>query len=820
MITLLKCLVFFVFLHCYIIGTESLNDEYSSRFSSYQIVQPQLIQRRWARNADRPDSGKNKEPESLSYLLIIENKEHVLHLKINKEFLSQNFVQHSHKADGTLVTTYSRPEAHCYYHGQVADHDDSLVALSTCSGLRGVIILGNSSFGLEPVNQSTTNEHLLYRLEHTQSEPFFCGVTNEASQTETHSPFDPSHSLTALLRKKRNLPQTRYVELVLVVDYLRYTYMNKNQTAVREEMVQLANLLDGYYEQLNIRIVLVGLEIFMDANPFSVNGAPGDVLGSFVSWRKNVLLPLIRNDDAQLIVGQSGAYSGGILGMAFVGTVCSASSAGGIVVYSKHNLAYVSTIVAHEMGHNLGMNHDNTRCNCNGSSCIMDAYATGSTLFSTCSASDFESLVLRGGGVCLLNPASSSVTVAVCGNGLLETGEQCDCGTPQECTNKCCDAATCTLTRGSTCAQGSCCKNCQILVGGTPCRGSVNTCDLPEYCNGTAPTCPSDFYLLDGLPCVINAAAAYCFEGRCQTYDYQCQQLFQQGATMAAIVCYQSANLIGDKFGNCGITQTATYIKCDLNNCMCGKLQCTGVDTNNPPPGGSVSNQILNGASCVNADFNLGPDVLDPGYVHQGSPCAPGMACIGFQCVNATSLLSVNLTCNSQSTCHGQGVCNNLGHCHCNDGWGPPYCDKAGRGGSVDSGPAQIDYSLRNGLLIFFLLVVPILVLVVLVLLYVFRRDSLEPCLKKLRTSCLKSGNTANGNVRDNVPRQATPRAPDPMSPSPQPVSAYPSSVTSSPRYPDQPRANRAPLPSQGPGVPKPIRPTRAPDENPSSVPV
>uniref|UniRef100_A0A4W5NEP1 Uncharacterized protein n=1 Tax=Hucho hucho TaxID=62062 RepID=A0A4W5NEP1_9TELE len=91
-------------------------------------------------------------------------------------------------------------QVHCYYHGDVEDHEESLVALSTCSGLRGVILLGNQSYGLEPVKQSTNNEHLLYRLEHSQSEPFVCGVTNETSHTESHSPFDPSLSMTALLR--------------------------------------------------------------------------------------------------------------------------------------------------------------------------------------------------------------------------------------------------------------------------------------------------------------------------------------------------------------------------------------------------------------------------------------------------------------------------------------------------------------------------------------------------------------------------------------------------------------------------------------------
>uniref|UniRef100_A0A674CJL1 ADAM metallopeptidase domain 9b n=1 Tax=Salmo trutta TaxID=8032 RepID=A0A674CJL1_SALTR len=790
-----KSLVALVFLICCIVGTENNKDIFNgqtSKLSSYTIVKPQLIHRRWARDADRlPESGKTEEPDERSYSLIIDDKEHFLHLKKNTEFLSKSFVQFSHDASGNLMSTYPKPDVHCYYHGDVEDHEESLVALSTCSGLRGVILLGNQSYGLEPIKQSTNNEHLLYRLEHSQSEPFVCGVTNETSHTESHSPFHPSLSMTALLR---------------------YTYKKKNETAVREEMVELANLLDGYYKKLNIRVVLVGLEIFNKANPFSVDGSAGEVLGLFVDWRKTVLLPRIRNDDAQLIVGLPGPYGGGILGMAFVGTVCSMATAGGINVYSGDNLGYVSTVVAHEMGHNLGMNHDDGRCTCNGGSCIMAATATGSTLFSDCSASDFERLVLRGGGLCLLNQPSQSniVSVAKCGNGLLEDGEDCDCGTPQECTNKCCDAATCKLTWGSACAQGSCCQNCKISVSGTPCRGSVNTCDLPEYCNGSTSYCPSDFYIMDGLLCENNAA--YCYEGRCQTYDYQCKQLFEKGASKAADVCFQTANLKGDAFGNCGLTSSGTYVKCSLANAMCGKVQCTNVDTNNPPPGGSVSNQIIDGSSCVNADFNLGTDVLDPAYVNQGSPCAKGMACLDFQCVNASALLSVNLHCDANNTCNSRGVCNNLGHCHCNDGWGPPDCARSGRGGSVDSGPAQIDYSLRDGLLIFFLLVVPILVLLVLVLLYVFRRDTLERCLKGPRSRRSRSGNTATGQTNGNVPKQPTPPTPATQAPPPQPMSTYPPSSTSGHRNGEnnnwnQPPATQPPLPQQGPGVPKPIPP-------------
>lgn len=59
--------------------------------------------------------------------------------------------------------------------------------------------------------------------------------------------------------------------------------------------------------------------------------------------------------------------------------------------------------------------------------------SSGSTKFSQCSGEDFETLIIRGGGVCLRNQPSPSdvVGTAECGNGRLDEGEQCDCGTPE-----------------------------------------------------------------------------------------------------------------------------------------------------------------------------------------------------------------------------------------------------------------------------------------------------------------------------------------------------------------------------------------------------
>lgn len=57
---------------------------------------------------------------------------------------------------------------------------------------------------------------------------------------------------------------------------------------------------------------------------------------------------------------------------------------------------------------------------------------------------------------------------------------------------------------------------------------------------------------------------------------------------------------------------------------MCGKVQCTNVNLNLIPAGPHISFQNIDGSICVNADFNLGTDVLDPAYVNSGSPCKEG----------------------------------------------------------------------------------------------------------------------------------------------------------------------------------------------------
>lgn len=56
-----------------------------------------------------------------------------------------------------------------------------------------------------------------------------------------------------------------------------------------------------YYKALNIRVALIGLEVWTNGDMISVSDNPHSTLAAFLSWRSKQLRTL-PNDNAQLIM--------------------------------------------------------------------------------------------------------------------------------------------------------------------------------------------------------------------------------------------------------------------------------------------------------------------------------------------------------------------------------------------------------------------------------------------------------------------------------------------------------------------------------------
>ncbi|XP_034563027.1 disintegrin and metalloproteinase domain-containing protein 12-like isoform X2 [Notolabrus celidotus] len=648
-------------------------------------------------------------PASLKLLIEAEGEQLLLALEKNEGLFASNYTETHYLEDGMEVTGSHNFTVNCYYHGQVEGHANSDVSLSTCRGVKGFISLEGKSYVLEPSADHSDGTHWIYSTEHLSITPGTCGHDFNISSPIEHTDRSPFTAFRT--RHKRHVQTTtKYVELIIVADNREFQKQGKDMEKVKQRLAEIANYVDKFYRALNIRVALVGLEVWSDVDKCPVTQDPFTTLHEFLDWRKVKLLPQKPHDNAQLI---SGVYfQGTTIGMAPIMSMCTAEQSGGIVMDHSDNPLGAAVTLAHELGHNFGMNHDTPErgCGCrvtvDRGGCIMTP-STGypfPTVFSSCSKKDLTASFEKGVGMCLFNMPEVKVLYGgqKCGNGYVEEGEECDCGELEECMNPCCNATTCTLKGDAVCAHGQCCQDCQLKPAGTPCRESSNSCDLPEFCTGTSPSCPSNVYLHDGHAC--HSVDGYCYNGICQTHEQQCITLWGQGAKPAPGICFERVNSAGDPYGNCGKDSKGSFAKCDAQDAKCGKIQCQGganrpvigtnavsIETNIPLQEGG---RIL----CRGTHVYLGDDMPDPGLVLTGTKCGDGMMCLNRQCQNV-SVFGVH-ECSAK--CSRRGVCNNNKNCHCEAHWAPPFCDTAGFGGSMDSGPIRLadNRNLTVGILV------------------------------------------------------------------------------------------------------------------------
>uniref|UniRef100_A0A669QR36 ADAM metallopeptidase domain 22 n=1 Tax=Phasianus colchicus TaxID=9054 RepID=A0A669QR36_PHACC len=486
-------------------------------------------------------------------------------------------------------------------------------------------------------------------------------------------------------RQVRQIPrkieeETKYIELMIVNDHLmckKHRLSVGHTNSYAKSVVNMADLI--YKEQLNTRIVLVAMETWATDNKFTISENPLVTLREFMKYRRDFIRE--KSDAVHLFSGSR--FQSSRSGVAHTGGICSLLKGGGVNEFGKPDLMAVT--LAQTLAQNIGIFSDRRKlisgeCKCEDtwSGCIMGD--TGYYLpskFSKCDIEEYHEFLNNGGGACLFNKPTKLLDPPECGNGFVEDGEECDCGTTAECASEggeCCN--TCTLTAGSQCSNGLCCRKCRFEPKGVLCREAVNDCDIAENCTGNSSQCSPNIHKMDGYSC--DNRQGICFGGRCKTRDRQCKYIWGEKVSAADRYCYEKLNIEGTEKGNCGRDKDS-WIQCNKQDVLCGYLLCSNISS--VPRLGELDGEITSSVlqfgkvyTCSGGHVKLDEET-DLGYVENGTPCGPNMVCLDHRCLPIESFnFSTCPGTTDTQICSGHGVCSNEIKCVCDRFWGGDDC--------------------------------------------------------------------------------------------------------------------------------------------------
>ena len=310
----------------------------------------------------------------------------------------------------------------------------------------------------------------------------------------------------------------------------------------------------------------------------------------------------------------------------------------------------------------------------------------------------------------------NGLVASTCGNGAIETGEQCDDGagngtTTCGCTNACAyPSAGALCNDGNACTQTDTCNGSGTCTGSNPvtctasdqchdagtCNPGTGQCSNPAKANGTtcsdgdactqSDTCQSG--TCTGSNPVTCTASDQCHDaGTCNPGTGQCSNPAKANGTTCSDgdVCTQSDTCqSGTCSGSNPVTCTASDQCHDAGTCNPGTGQCsnpakangtTCSDGNPNTSGDQCSNGVCVGAAgtCGDGAVDEGTEICDDGaangtttcgcttscsYPGAGTVCDDGNSCTHTDtCQNGTCAGSSPAVCAAQDQCHNTGTC-------------------------------------------------------------------------------------------------------------------------------------------------------------------
>ncbi|XP_060617986.2 A disintegrin and metalloproteinase with thrombospondin motifs 19 isoform X1 [Anolis sagrei] len=369
-------------------------------------------------------------------------------LKRDSRFLAPGFAVEERLKSERRSLPYSaktHTERSCYYSGSVLHYPGSFASFSTCGGLMGFLQMNDDFIFIEPLNHTlavTGHAHRVYRrkrsiheraTENPTSHSQYCGVLTEKRRAKGQKRTESGRGK----RYSYKLPQEYNVETVVVADPAMVSYHGAD--AARRFILTILNMVFNLFQhkslgvQVSLRVTKLVLLHETPADMYI--GHHGEkMLESFCKWqheefgkKNDIHLEMSTSwgedvspvDAAILITRKDFCVHKDepcdTVGIAYLNGMCSEKRKCIIAEDNGLNLAFT---IAHEMGHNMGINHDNDHPSCADGLHIMSGewikgQNLGDVSWSRCSREDLERFLRSKASNCLLQTNPQSINSVI-----------------------------------------------------------------------------------------------------------------------------------------------------------------------------------------------------------------------------------------------------------------------------------------------------------------------------------------------------------------------------------------------------------------------
>ncbi|XP_040896315.1 A disintegrin and metalloproteinase with thrombospondin motifs 7 [Toxotes jaculatrix] len=436
--------------NCKTLGLSHEPERFLQDLPQYEIVRPTRVDARGrflsnflshhARRVQRREASEGPvHLDRVFYQLWLHGHSLNFNLTLNPHLLAPGFL--TERRYGGLDGAQIHPpgSSQCHFFGEVWDGATvkGNAAISTCDGLTGLFKLSDEEFFIQPLEKlsdetSAPQAHAVYKrhvsppswspviqpISGKQPLNGTCGVKNSPQSFEDTEKRRERWEHRQRRRRRirqRSVSKEKWVETLVVADPKMVEYHGSK--AVESYVLAVMNIVAGLFRDASIgnaiNIVVVRLILLeQDEDDLKITHHADNSLNSFCKWQKKLNMkgdehPL-HHDVAVLLTRKDICAAINIpcetLGLSHVAGICQPHRSCSISEDTGLPLAFT---VAHELGHNFGIQHDG-----NGNDCepigkrpfVMSPqllYGTSLPRWSLCSRQYITRFLDRGWGWCL-----------------------------------------------------------------------------------------------------------------------------------------------------------------------------------------------------------------------------------------------------------------------------------------------------------------------------------------------------------------------------------------------------------------------------------